>query len=118
MKYHLNDDAIEERENLPIAVHNDRLFAISKTILEFNDFKRFVKDETDLDVSLLDGNSIKKGALRHMLALYISDKLRYTSQSTYQLEERRDYNRHYYGHKAAKDLLMLIPNENLTMEQV
>ena len=53
-----------------------------------------------------------------MLAVYLSDKIRYTTQSTYVLEERRDYIRHYFGHKTAKDLLMLIPGENLSIDQV
>ena len=53
-----------------------------------------------------------------MLALYISDKIRYTTQSTFQLEQLRDNNRHYYGHKTAKDLLMLIPGDTLSMSEI
>lgn len=28
MKYELNDDAREERDNLPLSVHNDRIFVL------------------------------------------------------------------------------------------
>ena len=53
-----------------------------------------------------------------MLSLYISDKIRYTTQSTYELEEKRDHTRHYYGHKTAKDLLMLIPGDSLSYSEM
>ena len=53
-----------------------------------------------------------------MLALYISDKLRYTSQSKIKQDERSDFSHHYFGHKAAKDLLMLIGSDTLTIKEV
>ena len=86
--------------------------------MEFDDFQRFVKDETELDAELLKAKTISKGTLRHMIALYISDKLRYTSQSKIKQDERTDFSHHYYGHKAAKDLLMLINSDTLTTKEV
>jgi hypothetical protein len=122
LKYTMNDDAKDERDNLPISIHNDRLFVIQKTVFQFDDFKRFVTGEpafgATFGAKLLDAQTIDKGVLRHMLSLYIGDRLRYTSQSTYELEDKRDYNRHYFGHKGAKDLLMLFPGDSLKIEEV
>ena len=59
---------------------------------------------------------LNKAAIRHMLALYISEKLRYTDVSTYDMRrESFDHKRHYFGYKAAKDILMLYGNKNLKL---
>ena len=43
-----------------------------------------------------------------MLSVYIAERIRYTTVSSYQLRKNYDHNRHYFGHKAAKDILMLM----------
>ena len=53
-----------------------------------------------------------------MLALYISDRIRYTGQSTEQLEKFRDFHRHYFGHKTAKDILFLIKEDQISLEKI
>ena len=102
-----------EKENLPLAIHNNRLYIIYKTELSWDEFANFT---SALEPSLLSQTSVPKGKLRHMIALYLSDKLRYTTQSTYELEMFRDHNRHYYGHKTAKDLLVLIQGDSLSIQ--
>lgn len=47
-----------------------------------------------------------------MLSLYISDRIRYTGHSTHKLEKWRDYQRHYFGHKTAKDILFLVTGQS------
>ena len=62
---------------------------------------------------------LNKAAIRHMLALYISEKLGYTDVSTYQMRSIDfDHNRHYFGHKAAKDILMLYGNKKLKIKDL
>ena len=53
-----------------------------------------------------------------MLALYISDRIRYTGQSSHELEKWRDYHRHYFGHKTAKDILFLVNKEEIPLSLV
>ena len=53
-----------------------------------------------------------------MLALYISDRIRYTGQSTEQLEKLRDFHRHYFDHKTAKDILFLIKEDQISLEKI
>ena len=42
-RYINNDDTGTENDNYTVAMHNDRLFAIHKTVLDFEEFKDFVK---------------------------------------------------------------------------
>lgn len=48
-----------------------------------------------------------------MIALYLSERIKYTGMGTRELYFKNEinHNRHYYGHKAAKDFLML-QNQN------
>lgn len=46
-----------------------------------------------------------------MLALYISERLQFTDISGHKLKQDNNVSRYYFGHKAAKDILMLMGNK-------
>lgn len=52
---------------------------------------------------------IERAPLRKMIALYLSEHIKYTGMGTRELNFKNEinHNRHYYGHKAAKDFLIL-----------
>ena len=82
------NDASTELSNIPIAPHNDRYFVLMKTELNYDDFRDFVASNDELQsarnesTKIIQENilseSIVRSDLRHMLSLYISDKIRYT----------------------------------------
>jgi len=53
---------------------------------------------------------VSKKDFRHLLSLYLDDKIRYSDKSTHILERLRDPQRSYFAHKAAKDFIILTGN--------
>ena len=45
MSDNYTDDTNQYNENLPIAIHNNRVYAISKTFIDFDDFLNFVNSK-------------------------------------------------------------------------
>lgn len=55
----------------------------------------------------MTGMGIDRKDLRFLLSQYVTDKIRYSDQSTSILERLRDPQRSYFAHKAVKDYIIL-----------
>jgi len=53
---------------------------------------------------------VSRKDFRHLLSLYLADKIRYSDKSTHILERLRDPQRAYFAHKAVKDFIILTGN--------
>ena len=55
-----------------------------------------------------------------MIALYLSERIKYTGMSTRELYFKNEinHNRHYYGHKAAKDFLILQNKKTFKINEI
>lgn len=87
-------------KNFHIAQHNDRVFTIAKTELNWNDFVNFTSYDKScygyksieelVKEGELTGLGIERADVRFLLSQYITDKIRYSDQSTQILERLRD----------------------------
>jgi hypothetical protein len=106
--------------NTPISKHNDRIFLLAKTDLEFHDFIKFINtnsqtkkmiEKDEYSQQNLTFKLIKKQDLRYFLSLYLDNKIQYTFQNSLTLEKFKDFTRKYLAQKTAKDFIILLDKD-------
>lgn len=91
-----------------VAHHNMRWNALPQTNLTYQRFIQYIGSD------IQDG--ISRGQLREHLALYLSDDVIYLGMN---VENRfMEFVRHYFGHKTAKDFLVLTGQQTFTKKEV
>ena len=92
------------------------MYCINKANISFDDFVQY----SEIDLKKTDNLKIERAPLRKMMALYLSERIKYTGVGTRELAYKNEinHNRHYYGHKAAKDFLILQNQQAFTIGEV
>ena len=123
------DVGIYDKSNIPMTVHNKKLYLLYRTDMNMSDFARFIevdvhdaiRDNTLLDeadkslLNFTDSTSLTKVQLRRYLAKYVPERIMWTSIDPVHNDTReRDTHRYYWASKMAKDFTILTGKDSFT----
>ena len=135
------DYGVYDKQNIPITRHNQKLFTLYRTQVNFSDFasfvsvdvqdvvnnkdkKGFVKTQQDVDnyeqLKVIDQDTVfSKAQLRQYLARYLPERMMWTGiHPVYNDTMERDTHRYYWASKMAKDFVIATGKESFKGSEI